>query len=106
MIETASSPVSQLSSAVGVLSAMITPAILILASGSILATTSSRLIRVHDRLRDIAAEIQTLVAGGKDDELSRERRELLFVLLQHTTRRARILQGAMTRLYLAIGGFV
>jgi len=97
---------SDLSTAVSVLSAMITPAILILASGSILNTTSTRLIRAHDRLRHLSDQIQTLVTSGLDDEFTRERRELLFVLLQTVTRRARILQRAMTQLYLAIGVFV
>lgn len=106
MFEAASSRISELPTAVSVLSAMITPAILILASGSILGTTSSRLIRAHDRLRSVAEDIQNLVASGKDDELTRERREILFVQLNIGSRRARILQLAMTFLYLAVGAFV
>lgn len=95
----------ELSSAVGVLSAMITPAVLILASGSILTTTSSRLIRVIDRVRAIAAEAHT-VAEHTVDPLKSRRRDVYLQLLQSATRRAVLLQRAMTLLYLAIGGFI
>lgn len=106
MVDVTPSQISELSTAVGVLSAMITPAILILASGSILGTTSARLIRAHDRLRSVAADIQTLVSSGKDDELTRQRLDTLFVQLDIGSRRARILQRAMTFLYLAVAAFV
>ncbi len=46
-------PVSDLGSTLDVLSAMITPAVLILASGSLIMTTSSRTIRVVDRIREM-----------------------------------------------------
>ncbi|MHB8999150.1 MAG: DUF2721 domain-containing protein [Thermoanaerobaculia bacterium] len=95
----------ELSSAVAVLSAMITPAVLILASGSILTTTSSRLIRVIDRVRAIAAEAHT-IGEGPGDPLMLRRRDVYLQLLQSATRRAVLLQRAMTLLYLAISGFI
>jgi hypothetical protein len=94
-----------LSGVVGILAAMITPAVLILASGSILASTSSRLIRVVDRVRELAREAQTLSAIPNDDMTVR-RRELNVLLLRSAARRARLLQRAMTHIYLSIGAFV
>jgi hypothetical protein len=98
--------VGELSSAVGVLSAMITPAIMILASGSLLATVSARLGRVVDRVRRLSGEIATLVERRHGDELTQGRIELLPVLLRSAIRRARLLQAAMMLLYLGVGSFV
>lgn len=84
---------------------MITPAVLILASGSILTTTSARLIRVIDRVRAIAAEAHT-IGEGPGDPLTLRRRDVYLQLLQSASRRAVLLQRAMTLLYLAIGGFI
>jgi Co/Zn/Cd efflux system component len=106
MVPHAATDVGQLTSAVGILSAMITPAILILASGSILATTSTRLGRVVDRVRALSAEIQALGPEDTDNLRDRSRRELLFILLRSATMRARILQRAMTQLYLAVATFI
>lgn len=106
MVRSVGTDIGQLSSAVGILSAMITPAILILASGSILATTSTRLGRVVDRVRALSAEIQALGPEETDNIRDRSRRELLFILLRSSTVRARILQRAMTQLYLAVAAFV
>lgn len=100
------SEMKEVSLAVGVLSAMITPAILILATGSLLATTSNRLMRVIDRVRELSAEIRNLVQGSALDDLGRSRRELLFVLLRSATTRARMLQRSLTWLSLAIGSFI
>jgi len=47
-----------LSSALGVLSAMITPAILISACGTLVLSTSNRLGRVVDRVRDLADKFE------------------------------------------------
>lgn len=83
---------------------MITPAILILAAGSVLATTSARLIRVIDRVRELSREIRALV--NEEGTAAREARELFLELLDSASRRARILQRSMTALYLAIASFI
>jgi hypothetical protein len=87
-----------------VLSAMITPAVLILASSSLLITTSSRSIRCVDRVRERAEELQAL--GKGTDEGTEKRRQHLFKQLEINTRRARLLQRAMSRLYLGISFFI
>ena len=52
-----------LGSVLDVLGAMITPAVLILASSSLLITTSSRSIRCIDRVRERAEELEALGKG-------------------------------------------
>ena len=53
----------ELASVLDVLGAMITPAVLILASSSLLITTSSRSIRCVDRVRERAEELEALGKG-------------------------------------------
>jgi len=92
--------VTSLTATLGVLSAMITPAVLILASGSLCLTTSSRLIRAVDRVRDLLPLMESLTV---DDDA---RRAMLINQLTKTTLRARMLQHALSLLYSAIGMFV
>lgn len=94
----------EIASVLDVLSAMITPAVLILASSSLLITTSSRSIRCVDRVRERAEELQAL--GKATDEGTETRRQHLYKQLEINTRRARLLQKAMGRLYLGIGFFI
>lgn len=97
---------TQLSSALGVLSAMITPAVLILACGSLILTTSNRLTRVIDRVREISTEIETLASKEPGEQALYERRSLLSDLLTLAIRRTRLLQKSLTRLYIALSMFV
>jgi hypothetical protein len=99
-------PVRELSSAIDILAAMITPAVLILACGSLILTTSNRLTRVIDRVRELASEVESLASSGRETKYIEERRVLLAELLDRTIHRAQLLQRAMTRLYLALGTFV
>ena len=94
----------ELKSVLDVLGAMITPAVLILASSSLLITTSARSIRCVDRVRERAEELQAL--GKGHDEGTEKRRQHLFKQLEINTRRARLLQKAMSRLYLGISFFI
>jgi hypothetical protein len=93
-----------LGSVLDVLGAMITPAVLILASSSLLITTSSRSIRCIDRVRERAEELEAL--GRGQDEGTERRRTHLFTQLEINTRRARLLQKAMSRLYIGISFFI
>jgi hypothetical protein len=94
----------ELASVLDVLGAMITPAVLILASSSLLITTSSRSIRCVDRVRERAEELQAL--GKATDTGTETRRQHLYRQLEINIRRARLLQKAMSRLYLAISFFI
>ncbi|HEX7151283.1 MAG TPA: DUF2721 domain-containing protein [Thermoanaerobaculia bacterium] len=97
---------SEISSVLEVLSAMITPAVLILASGSLILTTSNRLTRVVDRVREMAKEVEELEEKVEPQPHLEEKRTLLFAQLDRSTRRSRILQKSMTRLYIALAMFV
>ena len=82
-----------------VLSAMITPSVLISAAGLLVLSTSNRLSRVVDRVRILAEKVPGK-ENGKDSSP--------FFLEQITrlSRRAVLLRSALTSLYIAITLFV
>ena len=92
--------------AIAVLTAMITPAVLISACGALIFSTSSRLGRVIDRVRVLSEKFQELAAHPEKDEMFQERRDLIFTQLDRQTSRARLIQRAMTAYYMALGIFV
>jgi hypothetical protein len=94
----------EISDVLHVLSAMITPAVLILASSSLLITTSSRSIRCIDRVRERISQLEAL--GSSTDEATELHRQHIYQQLEINTRRARLLQRAMSRLYLGISFFI
>jgi hypothetical protein len=93
-----------MSSAVAVLTAMITPAVLISACGSMILSTSHRLGRVVDRVRALSDKLEELTE--KDAGNTTERQSIIFAQLDKLTSRARILQRSMVTFYLALGMFV
>lgn len=93
-----------LSSSLTVLTAMITPAVLISACGSMILSTSSRLGRVVDRVRALSDKLDELF--GKSADETSDRQTIIFAQLDKLTSRARILQRAMVTFYLATGMFV
>jgi hypothetical protein len=95
-----------LTPALAVLTAMITPAVLILASGTLLASTSTRLGRVVDRVRVLSESFDHLEAGTQSAPYVQEHRAHIFTQLDKLTSRARLLQYSMTALYLAVSSFV
>jgi uncharacterized protein DUF2721 len=95
-----------LSSSLSVLTAMITPAVLISACGALILSTSTRLGRVVDRVRALADRFEELAEGNQDVKLIEERRKMIFLQLDKLTSRARLLQRSMTIFYLALGIFV
>jgi hypothetical protein len=95
-----------LSSALAVLTAMITPAVLISACGALIFSTSTRLGRVVDRVRALSDRMEELSAEGCELALIEERRDVIFTLLDKLTTRARILQRGMTVFYIALSLFV
>lgn len=101
---------NDISIALAILSAMITPAVLILACGSLILTTSQRLSRVIERERKLAKDFlehaQARAETQAASPLLEEERALLYQQLSRTTKRTRLLQQAMTFLYLAVSSFV
>lgn len=102
----AEDPMEPLNSALAVLTAMITPAVLISACGALILSTSTRLGRVTDRVRLLIDRFEEMSKGGGDVELYEERRAATFDQLDRLTTRSRLLQRSMTVFYLALGVFV
>ena len=92
--------------ALAVLTAMITPAVLISACGALIFSTSSRLGRVVDRVRFLTAKFEELARDPASDDMFAERRVLIFGQLRRQTTRAMLIQRAMVAFYLALGIFV
>lgn len=86
------------------LTAMITPAVLISACGSMILSTSSRLGRVVDRVRALSDKLEELATKHADE--TEERQAIIFAQLDKLTSRARILQRSMVAFYLCLGMFV
>ncbi len=93
-------------SAIAVLTAMITPAVLISACGSMILSTSSRLGRVVDRVRGLSDKWESMSDDEKQTADAMERQAVIFEQLDKLTSRARILQRSMVAFYLAVGMFV
>ncbi|GGJ25456.1 DUF2721 domain-containing protein [Deinococcus roseus] len=89
----------QITTAAEVLGAMITPAVLISASGTLVLSTSNRLVRVVDRVRAVSTEIQKM----NKENLSDSRLEMLIEQLPDLSRRLILMRTALSALYFAIG---
>lgn len=96
------------SSAVAVLTAMITPAVLISACGALVLSTSTRLGRVVDRVRSLIESFEEMMKTREEDgvELFDERRAATFNQLDKLTTRSRLLQKSLRVFYLSLGVFV
>jgi hypothetical protein len=90
------------------LTAMITPALLISATGSLVLSTSTRLGRVIDRVRDLEKRLAELITTEDKSEilLYTRRLETVIDLLDKVTSRSRLLQRAMVVFYYGLGFFV
>ena len=95
-----------ITSSLAVLTAMITPAVLISASGTMILSTSTRLGRVVDRVRSLSDRLRRLTSEEQDSEFFEEERAILYHQLDKLTSRSRLLQRALTTFYLAVGVFV
>ena len=89
-----------LDSTLAVLSAMITPAVMILATSSLILTTTNRLGRIVDRVRELLPEFEKLVHSEPPDQA---KVAMLFAELARATIRARVGQHALSQLYLGLG---
>jgi hypothetical protein len=88
-----------------VLGAMITPALLISASGTLVLSTSNRLSRVVDRVRVLTRDAETLERDVRPDHLEKKR-ALIASQFSGLADRAIILRSALAALYTAIGFLV
>lgn len=95
-----------LSSALAVLTAMITPALLISATGTFILSTSNRLGRCVDRMRGITSILEEDREATTSHHLSEERKSFLMSQIDVMTQRARILARVLNLLYFASGIFM
>jgi hypothetical protein len=93
--------ISTLTEAVSVLTAMITPALLLSACGTLILSTSNRLARIVDRIRSLAVHVEELADPKRDVELREERMHHGREEMKMQSKRLRIIQRALTLLYLA-----
>ena len=92
-------------SSTGVLTAMITPAILMLACGTLITSTATRLARIVDRVRTLSAAFDQLTSGERVDFAEERVAEVERQLASHV-QRSRLIQGSLTSFYLSLGLFV
>jgi hypothetical protein len=97
-----------LNSTIEFLTAMITPALLISATGSLVLSTSTRLGRVVDRVRELEKRLGDLIVTEDKNTipLYEKRLDTIVYLLDKVTTRSRILQKAMTAFYYGLGFFI
>ncbi|MFM2420934.1 MAG: hypothetical protein RL385_5657 [Pseudomonadota bacterium] len=95
----------QISAAAEVLGAMITPSLLISASGTLVLSTSNRLSRVVDRVRVLTRDAETLPIELPETAV-KPKHALIATQLGSLSQRAVILRSALGSLYTAIGFLV
>ena len=90
------------------LTAMITPALLISATGSLVLSTSTRLGRVVDRVRELERRLSEMIVieDKSSIPLYEKRLDTVVFLLDKVTTRSRILQRAMETFYYGLGIFI
>src|SRR5687767_8662820 len=93
--------VTSLNTIIEFLTAMVTPALLISATGSLVLSTSTRLGRVVDRVRALEERLSALIyiEDKASIPLYEKRVEVIVELLDKVTSRSRILQKAMGAFY-------
>ncbi|HEX4609615.1 MAG TPA: DUF2721 domain-containing protein [Urbifossiella sp.] len=85
-----------------VLGGMITPAVLISASGTLTLSTTNRLGRIVDRVRDLLRQAEELPPWDPRDEDAQEKRAHISDQIASQTVRIGYLQVAVISLYVAI----
>lgn len=97
-----------LNSTIEFLTAMVTPTLLISATGSLVLSTSTRLGRVVDRVRELEKRLSELIVEEDKSKipLYEKRLDTIVFLLDKVTTRSRILQQAMSAFYYGLGFFI
>ena len=87
-----------------IISAVVAPALLILACSSLITTTANRLSLLLDRVRELTREIESSQAGRSG--VTHNKRMFVASQLGKGSRRARLLQRTLAMLYLALGALI
>ncbi len=89
-----------------ILGAMIVPAVLISACGTLIVSTSMRLARIVDRVRVLSQEIEALSADEATVDFVEDRVAEFERQLTIHARRGQLIQRSLTSFYLSLGLFV
>lgn len=92
--------------ALNLLGAMITPAVLISACGTLIFSTSSRLARIVDRVREMSRLVEELFSDNAMMDFPEERRAEVERQISIHARRSRLIQSSLTSFYISLGIFV
>lgn len=97
-----------LNSTIEFLTAMVTPTLLISATGSLVLSTSTRLGRVVDRARELEKRLSELITVEDKNSipLYDKRLDTVVKLLDKVTSRSRILQRALSAFYYGLNFFI
>lgn len=97
-----------LNSTIEFLTAMVTPTLLISATGSLVLSTSTRLGRVVDRARELESRLSDLIVVEDKSTipLYEKRLDTVVKLLDKVTSRSRILQKALSAFYYGLSFFI
>ncbi len=93
-------------SELNVLSAMITPAVLISACGTLVISTSARLARIVDRVRELRNVIEEMSRAEETFDFLEDRRAEVERQISIHARRSRLIQNSLTSFYVSLGLFV
>lgn len=97
-----------LTSTIEFLTAMVTPTLLISATGSLVLSTSTRLGRVVDRARELESRLSDLITieDKSTIPLYEKRLDTVVKLLDKVTTRSRVLQKALSAFYYGLNFFI
>lgn len=96
----------QSADALNVLSALITPAVLISACGSLVISTSTRLARIVDRVRELRGVIENMARSEEGIDFLEDRRAEVERQISIHARRSRLIQNSLTSFYISLSVFV
>lgn len=88
------------------LTSMITPALLLSATGTFILSTSTRLGRCMDRVRALSLDMERLLNEEHPETLQAERQNMMAAQVALQSKRAQLLQRCLRLLYIASGIFV
>lgn len=91
---------------ISVLTAMITPAVMVSACGALILSTSQRLSRVIGRVYEWTRWLDAASRSPSEEAFARENAAAFFQQFETTSRRAKLLHWGLSAFYFALGTFV
>ena len=91
---------------ISVLTAMITPAVMVSACGALILSTSQRLSRVIGRVYEWTRWLDAASRSPNEEAFARENAAAFFLQFETTSRRARLLHWGLSAFYFSLGTFV